>query len=67
MHCSWTRDRRRMTSVLCSSIQADLTEPERRVELVSSWQWRAWAERTKLSLEQSKVIAHAFAQLGDRR
>lgn len=67
MHCSWMRDRRRMISILCSSKQADLTEPERRVELVHSWHWRAWAEHTKLSLEQSKVIARAFAQLGDRR
>lgn len=56
-----------MLSVLCISKQAGLTEPERRVELVSSWHQRAWAERTELSLEQSKVIAHAFAQLGDRR
>lgn len=67
MYCSSVLNRRRMLSVLCSSKQADLTEPERRVELVNSWHRRAWAERTELSLEQTKVIAHAFAQLGDRR
>lgn len=55
------RDKQHNALSSVRSKQADLTEGERRVEIINAWRWRAWAEHAvTLSLEQSKVTTYAL-------